>query len=223
MSPTSLLISSLGQFLCVFIFALTYFAIHYMLFLRKTDQRYNSFFQYLGFHSFKHQIDFQFFIIMLLFSVFAIISTSAEFHFSPSMRLMLISNSSPYWKILKDGLNTSSLTSGLIYCFFMASASEELLFRGLFARRLFSSLGHLRGNIIQSLIFWLMHLIIFRLMSNEWFSYVQLITFFTSFGMGLVLGYVNYRKNGESFGPSWILHGTANFITFLTLAYLYSH
>ena len=63
-----------------------------------------------------------------------------------------------------------------------------------------------------------MHLLIFRLITGEWISLLQFFTFVTSYGLGLVLGYVNFRKQGESIIPSWIVHGSVNFFSFLALA-----
>jgi membrane protease YdiL (CAAX protease family) len=133
----------------------------------------------------------------------------------------LLSDTSPYGKILNSGFGARAIILGLIYCFVQASGSEEILFRGLIAKRLYAVLGLPWGNVIQALIFWLMHLALFRAITGEWISMIQLLAFLTSFAMGLVLGYANFRKGGESIAPSWILHGSANFSTFLTLAWLW--
>ncbi len=135
---------------------------------------------------------------------------------------MLMSDSSPYGKILKNGFDFSAVIKALIYCFVQASAAEELLFRGLIAKRFFNAMGFLKGNFVQALIFWLMHLAIFWLVTGEWISLIQGVAFITSFGMGLILGYVNYRREGESIIPSWLLHGSANFFSFFALAIVWS-
>jgi membrane protease YdiL (CAAX protease family) len=220
MEVSTQLFSALGQVTVVLIFCLIYFSIHWLVILRKKNEQV-SFFKYLGVQSFGNLLDRKFLLIGFILILISFLTTFLQFEFSHDLKQMLMSESSPYWKILKNGLTAQAFLSGLIYCFIMASASEEILFRGLFARRLFSSLGNLQGNIVQALIFWLMHLLILRLMTGQWISLLQLIGFFTSFGMGLLLGYANYRNNGQSIGPSWLLHGSANFTTFLTLATLY--
>jgi len=65
-----------------------------------------------------------------------------------------------------------------------------------------------------------MHLLIFRFMTGSWISWFQVYAFIASFGLGLASGFVNYRKNGSSIMPSWLLHSLGNFITFLTLSWL---
>jgi hypothetical protein len=65
-----------------------------------------------------------------------------------------------------------------------------------------------------------MHLLIFRLITGEWFSVTQTLTFVVSFGFGLVNGYTDFRKGNQSILPGWLLHAAINLTTFLTLATL---
>ena len=190
--------------------------------LRSSKQKLRqSLSQFIGLKSFSAQLDSRYFLILLALICFAVLSTYLQFE-SESFRRFLTGENSPYGKILRTGFDFKALQKAAIYCFVQAAASEELLFRGLLAKRLYSKLGHAKGNAVQALFFWLMHLGIFGLITGEWISWVQLFVFLTSFGLGLVLGYVNFRKHGESIGPSWILHGSVNFISFLTLAVLSS-
>lgn len=182
-----------------------------------------NFFSFIGILPARGQLD-AFFSIFWIFwlclGIFAILSTFLEFQFSETFHHLLTSDSSPYAKILKTGFNIRSVASGIVYCFVQAAFAEELLFRGLIGKRLFFALGNHKGNFVQALIFWLVHLVIFRLITGNWFSWPQFVTFVTSFGLGVVLGYMNFRKRGESIIPSWILHGTVNFFCFVTLAVL---
>lgn len=219
MQITDQFITALIQVGTVLGLSLIVYGIHWILSLRKLGRP--SFFQYIGIQSAKAQLDRKFLMIWIVLIVFAVLSTYIEFQYSANFRQMLMNQSSPYAKILKDGFNIQSFILALIYCFIMASGSEEILFRGLIARRFFSSINFFKANIIQALIFWLMHLVIVGLITGNWISYIQLVACVTSFGMGLVLGYVNFRIGGKSILPSWILHGSANFFTFLTLAFVW--
>lgn len=212
-------ISALTQVGSILGLSLIVYGIHWIISLRKLGRP--SFFKYIGIQSAKTQLDKKFLIIWIVLMAFAVLSTFLEFQYSANFKQMLMDQSSPYAKILNNGLNIQSIILSLIYCFIMASGSEEILFRGLIARRFFSSMNFFKANLIQSLFFWLMHLIIVRLVTGNWISYIQLIALVTSFGMGLVLGYANFRKDGRSILPSWILHGSANFFTFLTLAFVW--
>ncbi len=188
----------------------------------KILKRKKSFVEFIGFKNPSSQMDKKYFAILFGLAFFSVVTTYLQFSFSDTFRGFLTSDTSPYGKILKgSGVGIISLLSGFIYCFVSAGGSEEILFRGLIAKNLLKWLGNFYGNIVQALIFWLMHLLIFRFVTGEWFSWVQAFGFVVSFGLGLILGYVNFRKNGESIWPSWIAHGTVNFVTFLTLFFLF--
>lgn len=193
-----------------------------IFFVLKILKKRKKFSEFIGFRNSKHQLDKRYFLILLGLILFSVITTYLQFSFSETFRGFLTSDTSPYGKILKgSGLSFISLLAGFIYCFISAGGSEEVLFRGLIAKNLFSWLGNFYGNISQAFIFWLMHLVIFRFVTGEWFSWVQAFGFVVSFGLGLVLGYVNFRKNGQSIWPSWLAHGIVNFSTFLTLFFLF--
>ncbi len=213
MQTSELLISAVGQVA----FALVIGLIVYVVNRKKAPQ---SFLHYIGLRFSISQLDRNFILLFVLIIFYGIFTTWIQFQFSIELRKMLTNDSSPYWRILKNGFTTSTVVAGFIYCFIQAAAAEEILFRGVIARRLIDKLGFFRGNLIQSIIFWIMHLLIFKLVTGEWFSVLQIYAFISSFGLGLILGYVNYRKNGDSILPSWLLHGFANFSVFLTLAYL---
>lgn len=179
-----------------------------------------SFLDFLGLRKPSMQIDKTFLLILISMILFSILSLLVQFFYVPTFKGFLLGETSPYGKILKDGFGPIQIFSGLIYCFIQSGGSEEVLFRGLFARRLMGKFGFAVGNIVQAFIFWIMHLLIFRLVTGDWISWIQVYAFAVSFGLGLLLGFVNYRKGGASIAPSWIIHGTANFVTFLTLGFL---
>ncbi len=181
-----------------------------------------SFFDFVGLRKPTGQIDKTFFLILLGMIVFSVASLFAQYYFSPTFKSFLLGETSPYGKILKDGMGLVQILSGLLYCFIQSGGAEEILFRGLFARSLFRKFGFVVGNTIQATLFWIMHLLIFKLVTGEWISWIQFYAFVVSFGLGLILGFVNYRKGGASIAPSWIIHSTTNFATFLTLGFLIS-
>lgn len=213
------LISGLLQVLVAILIGFIAYGIRYLFFRQRLGGR--SFLNYLGIQSARRQIDNKFLIIWVSVILFAIISTLVGFCSSDSFKAMLMSENSPYGKILKNGFNSEGIVLAFIYCYINSAGAEEILFRGLVAKRMFSMFGFFKGNIIQAFIFWLMHLVIIYLMTKEWCSFLQTFAFISSFGLGLLSGYVNYRKNGESILPSWILHSCANFATFLTLSVIW--
>lgn len=176
---------------------------------------------YLGLHFSPSQLDFTFWKIWLALCIFAGATTWAQFEFSETFRQISKETTSPYANILRAGFDTTTILKAMIYCFIQASASEEILFRGLIARRLFNAVGHIKGNLIQALIFWIMHLLMFKMITGQWISMIQLMIFVTTMTLGLAFGAVNLRNGARSIFPSWLLHGSVNFVSFLTLAYLW--
>lgn len=207
--------NSFSQLFAVVILGLFFFGIHKFLKGKK------SFVEFLGLVDAGNQFDRTYFGVLAGLVLFGVGTTYLQYNFSDTFRGFLVSESSPYGKILKlSETSLFALLSGFVYCFISAGGSEEILFRGLIAKKMYLWFGKFKGNILQALIFWLMHLLIFRFVTGHWFSWVQVFGFVVSFGLGLLLGYLNFRKNGESIWPSWIAHGVVNYFTFLTLFFL---
>lgn len=208
-------ISSFAQLGVVLAFSFFIYIILRLIYRNKI-----SFFKFLDLTIRKQQFDKTFLLIISGLSLFAVANAFFQFYFSPTLKSFQIGDSSPTGKILKDGFGLIQVVSGFLYCFVQSGGAEEILFRGLFAKPLFHKFGFALGNVIQALIFWVMHLLLFRLITGDWISWIQFYIFLISFGMGLTAGFVNYRKGGDSIAPSWIVHGTVNFVGFLTLGFL---
>lgn len=115
------------------------------------------------------------------------------------------------------GLGIKGIPSALIYAFIKTSLSEEIIFRGFILKRLSNKIGFFFANMIQGILFGLLHGVIF-------FSFVTpimtiIIIAFTGF-IGCFMGYINEIKGSGSILPSWIIHGLSN--TFSSLISLFS-
>lgn len=115
------------------------------------------------------------------------------------------------------GLGIKGIPSALIYAFIKTSLSEEIIFRGFILKRLSNKIGFFFANMIQGILFGLLHGVIF-------FSFVTpimtiIIIAFTGF-IGFFMGYINEIKGSGSILPSWIIHGLSN--TFSSLISLFS-
>ncbi len=105
-----------------------------------------------------------------------------------------------------------------VYAFITTGFSEELLFRGVLAKRLMAWLGTGSGNVVQAMLFGLLHAYLVRIGAPESgaVTYVLLGGFVTA--MAWVAGWaMEERGNGSIFLP-WLMHGGANLAT--TLVYL---
>jgi uncharacterized protein len=122
-------------------------------------------------------------------------------------------------KLRMLGLSGSTITVLLITALFKTSLSEEILFRGFIAKRLINSLGFKNGNILQALIFGLLHLLLFMLLTKATVSSLTLILIFSSFA-GWTIGYVKEKYANGSIIPGWLAHGIGNSISYFLIAFI---
>ena len=60
-----------------------------------------------------------------------------------------------------NGMGLSALLPALVYSIFNTSLPEEILFRGFILKRLANKFGYMFANIIQSILFGLLHGVMF--------------------------------------------------------------
>jgi membrane protease YdiL (CAAX protease family) len=100
---------------------------------------------------------------------------------------------------------------------FKTALAEEILFRGFLAKRLMACLGYGWGNLVQALIFGLIHLALFAMISRNWFF---LIFIFAFSGLGAYISaYLNEKRANGSIIPGWIAHALANLISYTVVAF----
>lgn len=115
-----------------------------------------------------------------------------------------------------QGLGFAALPAIFIYAIFNTSFPEEILFRGFILKRLANKLGFTKANFIQSLLFGLLHgVMFFPLVGNLKSILIILLTSLAAFAMG----YVNEEISGGSIIPGWIIHAISNLIAGIYLAF----
>lgn len=107
------------------------------------------------------------------------------------------------------------LPAVLAYAVLGTSLPEELLFRGFLLKRLATRFGFAIGNLIQALLFGLLHSVIFinqlgllSALSIGWFTLL----------IAWLMGFINEKSATGSIYPSWLIHALANFLTELSAA-----
>ncbi|XUU61731.1 CPBP family intramembrane glutamic endopeptidase [Erythrobacter sp. HA6-11] len=97
--------------------------------------------------------------------------------------------------------------------------TEELIFRGLIAKRLINRLGFQIGNALQAVLFGSIHLLIFAVPGAP---EPQAFTVALMFGLpafaGWCMGYANEKFGGGSIVPGWLIHAGGNFASYLHFA-----
>ena len=108
-----------------------------------------------------------------------------------------------------QNLGIQGIIPALIYAFFQTGLSEELLFRGFLGKRFISKFGFATGNVMQAILFGLMHgVMFFSLLGVAKVIFVIVLTG----AIGWILGYINEKEANGSIALSWVIHGLANTI-----------
>lgn len=115
------------------------------------------------------------------------------------------------------GAGFQALPAALVYAFLTTALSEEILFRGFLLKRLSARLGFVAGNLLQSLLFGLLHGAMLLPLAGV--GRAALAAAFTG-AIGWCMGYVNERRAGGSILPGWAVHGLAN--TFSSVLAMFS-
>lgn len=100
----------------------------------------------------------------------------------------------------------------LVMALIKTALAEELFFRGFVAKRLVSLLGYAKGNVIQAVIFGLLHTGLFLLVTKNP-PFLTVIFLVPTIG-AYVSVYLNEKLAHGSIIPGWISHGLANVLAY---------
>lgn len=115
------------------------------------------------------------------------------------------------------GLGLGAVPAVLVYAILKTALPEEIVFRGFILKRISKKFGFAAGNLIQALLFGLMHGVMF--FGTAGFVKAILITLFTG-SIGWLMGFINEKKAGGSIIPSWSIHAAANIFSGICSAFL---
>lgn len=134
-----------------------------------------------------------------------------------------------FWQIMTDpasvtgqfraqGFSTSALISLLIVAVLKTSLTEEIFFRGFVAKRLIAVTNFRTGNIIQALIFGIIHTLLFLSVTSNVF-FLTVIFLFPAITSYFKV-YLNEKMANGSIVPGWIAHGSANILAYSTIGFI---
>ncbi|WP_298735767.1 CPBP family glutamic-type intramembrane protease [uncultured Chitinophaga sp.] len=122
-------------------------------------------------------------------------------------------------KLKQMGLQPVSIILLLIITLFRTSLAEEIFMRGFVAKRLISRLGFQWGNLLQALLFGLLHLIMMFMLSRL-SAFSLSYSFIVPAVAGYIICYINERVGKGSIIPGWIAHGAGNVVAYYLLAFV---
>lgn len=121
-------------------------------------------------------------------------------------------------KFREMGFGLKSAIFILLVSILKTALSEEIFFRGFVAKRLIAVTNYKIGNMIQSILFGVLHVLLFLgISSNPFFLFI--IFLFPAIG-AYVMTYINEKKSNGSIIPSWIMHAFANIMSYSIISYL---
>ncbi|MGB4849696.1 MAG: CPBP family intramembrane glutamic endopeptidase [Saprospiraceae bacterium] len=207
---TELLTNFISTVLQIIVFAL----IPYIFYLFRKDKG-ETFFHYIGLYSSSGK---SFFYVILASLIFITAGIGMIF-IDANIRAVVISPPTVTGKLRQMGFNLNSIIILLLIALLKTSFSEEIFFRGFIARRLMSIFGFQTGNILQAIIFGLVHLLLFWFMTKA--ALVPLFCIFLfSTTAGWVIGFIKERYAAGSIMPGWIAHGVGNALSYGIIAFV---
>ena len=114
------------------------------------------------------------------------------------------------------GLRFKAILPIIIYAALNTALPEEILFRGFALKRLVSKIGFNNGNLIQSILFGLVHGVMFFLIVGVLKS---LLIIFVTGCIAYAMGYINEKLSEGSIIPSFIIHTVSNLLAGLYVAF----
>ncbi len=104
----------------------------------------------------------------------------------------------------------SAFPAVLAYGFIRTGLSEEIVFRGFLLKRFGEKFGFMIGNVIQAVLFGMMHGIPFGIATHS--IPVAIVMTLLPGAFGWFQGWMNEKRWDGSIIPSWLLHGTINVV-----------
>ena len=155
-------------------------------------------------------------VLVVCLALFSVVMSALERLLGFSEALSELVQTGPVAQLGQIEPTGAAMLAGVSYAFVRTAGSEELLIRGLLYKRLITCFGVGPANLIQALLFTLIHngLIVLAMPDAPWWLHADI--FLRIFVLSWVVGwYMERRDNGSLLMP-WICHGIANLLTFLS-------
>lgn len=173
-----------------------------------------GFLRYIGLKKSTRKANYLAILACLLFAAPILILTLI----STDFKEIMFNPTSVTGKFREMGVGLNSIFILIVVAVFKTSFAEEILFRGFIAKRLISIMGYQKGNIIQSIIFGIIHTALFATITT---NILFLLVIFIVPSVGAYIStYLNEKVGNGSIIPSWISHGLANILSYSIVGFL---
>ena len=158
------------------------------------------------------------YVFLFLASILFLIGALGLIFLEESIKQAVLSPPSLTGILRTMGLSGTSIIILLMVAIFKTALAEEILFRGFIAKRLTKTLGFEAGNLIQAMLFGVIHLVLFWALTKATIAFL-LFSFLFSFVAGWTIGYVKEKYANGSIMPGWIAHATGNVLSYIIIAF----
>jgi len=204
----------LNEFISTILQLIVFTLIPFLFFLFRKDKSV-LFFKYIGLYKPTGKS-----IIYVIGASLLIVVTGIGLTFiDEGIKQAVLSPNSVTGKLRLMGFNATSVSILLIIALFKTSLAEEILFRGFIAKQLINKLGFNIGNMLQAIIFGIIHFLLIGALTNTTFIPLTIIFAFSSFA-GWTIGYIKEKYAYGSIIPGWVAHGLGNTISYFILAFI---
>lgn len=138
---------------------------------------------------------------------------------SPEIREILFDPQTMTGKFRAMGMSVESVVILLMLAVFKTAFAEEIFFRGFVAKRLMNWLGYQWGNLLQAVIFALVHLLLFLVILDSPAPFLIFIFLFSGLA-GYMIVFIKEKYGNGSIIPGWIAHGLGNTISYFVIGFL---
>ena len=109
----------------------------------------------------------------------------------------------------QSGWSIQTFSVILVWAVLQTSLSEEIMFRGFLCKRFCKKFGEKIGNIVQALIFGVVHI---AALPDKNILAMLIVVLLTG-GIGYALGWLSLKKVQGSILYGWAIHATVNILT----------
>ena len=131
---------------------------------------------------------------------------------SEEFRAIMLDPESVTGRIKQMGIGIEAAVTIPIAALLKTSLSEEIFFRGFLAKRLIAVTTFQIGNVIQAVVFGLIHILLFTTITHNPF-FLVIIFVFPALG-AYFQTHINEKWADGSIIPGWIAHGMANLVSY---------
>jgi len=192
---------------------LLFTSIPFFVYLIKTKST-KGFGEYIGLKKSSRKANLFALLIMILLVAPLLILVLANEEFKGVMT----NSESVTGKIKQMGIGIEAVITILIAAILKTSLSEEIFFRGFLAKRLIAITNFQIGNIIQAIIFGIIHIFLFMSITEN-ILFLVIIFVFPTVGAYLKT-YINEKLGNGSIIPGWIAHGTENLVSYSFILFI---